>query len=307
MTIREFEKKIEAFLIHLEVERNLSEHTVRAYSSDLNDFLHFWKQASKEDQKHLSFRQMLERYLVSLYYKKIDKSSIARKYSCFSSFSKFLKIYGINLELNLKRPRINKKLPVYLSVDEIFHVLDTVSDEALPTRHPIRDKAIFELLYASGIRCSELVNITIKDMNLKEKLVRIRGKGNRERISLFGTKAQKKIKQYIKKERAPIIEYTEALFLNQRGQKMTTRSIQRIFEMFRSFLQIDKHVTPHKIRHSFATHMLNQGTDLRVVQELLGHKTLSSTEKYTHVSLDDLAQLCDEIHPIHTMIKKDGE
>src|SRR5579872_1798261 len=307
MTCEEYSQKIDAFLIHLEVERNLSPHTIRAYASDLRHFLQFWQNASEEDKKHLPFRQHLERYLVSLYYKKIDKNSIARKYSCFTSFTKFLKTCGIVINLELKRPRIAKKLPVYLSVDEIFHVLDKVPDKALPTQHPIRDKAIFELLYATGIRCSELVAIRIRDLDLKEKVIRIQGKGNKERIALFGQKAHEKLLEYIKRERAPIMDQSEAFFLSQRNNPMNTRAIQRIFEMFRSFLNIDKHVTPHKIRHSFATHMLNQGTDLRVVQELLGHKTISSTEKYTHVSLDDLTKICDELHPIHSMIKKEGE
>lgn len=307
MTQEEYAQKIEAFLTHLKVERNLSSHTVRAYASDLNHFLVFWKSAPETDKKHLSFRQMLERYLVSLYYKKIDKATIARKYSCFTSFTKFLKIYGITIELDLKRPRIDKKLPIFLSVDEIFHVLDDVSDKALPTRHPIRDKTIFELLYATGMRCSELVAIRIQDIDFNQKTIRIQGKGNRERLALFGEKAKQKVKQYLAKERSIVGDPTDPLFLNQRNGKMTTRSIQRIFEMFRAFLHINKQVTPHKIRHSFATHMLNQGTDLRVVQELLGHKTLSSTEKYTHVSVDDIAQVCDELHPINDMIKKNRE
>lgn len=307
MTCEEYAHKIDAFLTHLEVERNLSMHTIRAYSGDLKHFLAFWQNTSEQDRKHLSFRQQLERYLVSLYYKKIDKNTIARKYSCFTSFTKFLKTCGIIINLELKRPRIAKKLPVYLSVDEIFHVLDKVPNSALPTQHPIRDKTIFELLYATGIRCSELVNIRIRDLDLKQKVIRIQGKGNKERIALFGQKAQDKLMEYLKRERAPIMSQNDAFFLSHRGNQMTTRSIQRIFEMFRSFLNIDKHVTPHKIRHSFATHMLNQGTDLRVVQELLGHKTISSTEKYTHVSLDDLTRVYDELHPIHDMIKKDGD
>ncbi len=307
MTPHEFKEKLDAFLIHLEVERNLSKHTIRAYQSDLNHFLIFWKKVPKEDQKNLTFRQILDRYLVSLYYNNIDKATIARKYSCFMSFTKFLKTYGITIDLQLKRPRLDKKLPVYLSVEEIFHVLDTVSDSELPTKHPIRDKAIFELLYATGIRCSELVTITIKDMDHKQKLIRIHGKGNKERLVLFGKKAKQKLKEYLFKERPVVLDQNEPLFINNRNKALTTRTIQRIIAMFRSFLKLDKHITPHKIRHSFATHLMNQGADLRVVQELLGHKTVASTEKYTHVSLEDLTRLCDEIHPIHAMIKNDSD
>ncbi|HLE76534.1 MAG TPA: site-specific tyrosine recombinase/integron integrase [Candidatus Babeliales bacterium] len=305
MTIKEFLEKKETFLIYLEVERNLSAHTIRAYEGDLRAFIHFWQtKISQEEQEKLGLRQIMERYLVSLYYLKIDKRSIARKYSTFASFAKFLKTYGITIELDLKRPRITKKLPVFLSIDEIFYLLDSIKPEDLPSRSPIRDQSILELLYATGIRCSELVAIRFKDINMQEKTVRIQGKGNKERMVLFGQKAKNKIQEYLLKERLPVEHHDQALFVNNRNQKLTTRSIQRIIEMFRTFLKIDKQLTPHKIRHSFATHLLNQGTDLRVVQELLGHKTIASTEKYTHVSLDDLTRMCNDIHPVKRMLKK---
>ncbi len=305
MTIQQFLEKKDAFLVHLEVERNLSIHTIRAYEGDLRAFITFWQtKVSKEEQEKLGFRQIIERYLVSLYYLKIDKRSIARKYSTFTSFAKFLKTYGITLDLDLKRPRITKKLPVFLSVDEIFYLLDSVKEKDLPSRSPIREKAILELLYATGIRCSELVGIRFKDINMQEKTIRIQGKGNKERIALFGQKAKNKIQEYLLKERLPAEHHDQALFVNNRNQALTTRSIQRIIEMFRKFLKIDKQLTPHKIRHSFATHLLNQGADLRVVQELLGHKTIASTEKYTHVSLEDLTRMCNDIHPIKRMLKK---
>lgn len=305
MTIAEFIEKKDAFLIYLDVERNLSPHTARAYEGDLRAFLEFWKtKIPTEEQERIGLRQIMERYLVSLYYLKIDKRSIARKYSTFASFAKFLKTYGIALDLDLKRPRITKKLPVFLSIDEIFYLLDSIKPEDLPSRSPIRDQAILELLYATGIRCSELVAITCKDMNMQEQTIRIQGKGNKERMALFGKKAKHKVQEYLLKERMPVQHHDEHLFVNNRNKGLTTRSIQRIIEMFRTFLKIDKQLTPHKIRHSFATHLLNQGTDLRVVQELLGHKTIASTEKYTHVSLEDLTQMCNDIHPIKRMLKK---
>lgn len=304
MKVEEFEHHKDAFLLHLQSERNMSEHTLRAYRGDLQQFLDFWLHTSDQDKKHLAVRQIIERYLVSLFYKKISKSSIARKFSCFTSFEKFLEPRGIELSLNLKRPRIDQKLPIYFSVDEIFHLLDSINNEDLPTRHPIRDKAIFELLYATGVRCSELVNICIADIDMDGKAIRIMGKGKKERIVLFGLKALEKIQAYCKYERPVVEDQNEPLFMNYRYGKLTSRSVQRIIKMFRAFLPIDRQLTPHKLRHSFATHLLNQGADLRAVQELLGHKTLSSTEKYTHVSLENLAQLCDNIHPINGMIKK---
>ena len=304
MKKEEFEQHKEAFLSYLKVERNLSEHTLRAYYSDLHQFIDFWSGLPEYDVKNLGLRQIIERYLVALFYKKINKSSIARKFSCFTSFERFLANRGIELNLNLKRPRIDKKLPVYFSVDEIFHLLDTITNEALPTRHPVRDKTIFELLYATGVRCSELVNICVQDIDMDAKTIRVLGKGKKERIVLFGDKAQKKIMEYYKAERPEVENQQEPLFLNYRYEKLTSRSVQRIIKMFRSFLQIERPLTPHKLRHSFATHLLNQGADLRAVQELLGHKTLATTEKYTHVSLENLSKMCENIHPINKMINK---
>jgi site-specific recombinase XerD len=298
MNIELFSEKLRAFITYLEVERNLSEHTLRAYSSDLHQFLTFGKSLSEDDQEHLDMRQVIERYLVHLFYKKIDKCSIARKFSCFKSFERFLHTQGIELNLKLTRPRLDKKLPLYLSVDEIFHLLDKVEDADLPSKFPMRDKTMFELLYATGIRCSELIGIKLEDINMDEKAIRIFGKGKKERIVLFGDKAKERIIAYLTQERPIAMNRKEYLFVNYRGGQLTSRSIQRIFEMFRKFLQLERHITPHKIRHSFATHLLNMGTDLRVVQELLGHKTLSSTEKYTHVSLQDLTRMCDEKHPM---------
>jgi site-specific recombinase XerD len=304
MKIEEFEQHKDAFLTHLQKERNLSEHTLRAYFLDLQQFITFWANLSEQDKDNLTLRQVIERYLVALFYKKITKSSIARKFSCFTSFERFLQTRGIELNLNLKRPRIDKKLPIHFSVDELFHLLDSIKNEALPTRHPLRDKAIFELLYATGVRCSELVNICIADVDMKEKTIRILGKGKKERMVLFGDKAREKIKNYCAVERPEIQNQQEALFLNYRYEKLTSRSVQRIIKMFRSFLPIERQLTPHKLRHSFATHLLNQGADLRAVQELLGHKTLATTEKYTHVSLEKLSQLCESAHPINAMLKK---
>jgi|SRR4030095_1983319 integrase/recombinase XerC len=304
MKKEEFEQHTNAFLLYLKVERNLSEHTLRAYYLDLHQFIVFWTALPEYDVKNLGLRQIVERYLVSLFYKKINKSSIARKFSCFTSFERFLKNRGTDLNLNLKRPRIDKKLPIYFSVDEIFHLLDTIKNEALPTSHPIRDKTIFELLYATGVRCSELVNICIQDIDMDAKTIRVFGKGKKERMVLFGEKAQKKIIEYYVSERPAIENQQEPLFLNYRYEKLTPRSVQRIIKMFRSFLHIERPLTPHKLRHSFATHLLNQGADLRAVQELLGHKTLATTEKYTHVSLENLSKLCEKIHPINAMINK---
>lgn len=303
MILTEFLAHQEEFITHLDVEKNLSQHTLRAYTGDLKGFTDFWLSLDTEAKENLPMRQVIERYLVSLFYKKLDKSSIARKFSCFKSFEKFLRSKGIVLNLKLKRPRIDKKLPTYLSVDEIFFLLDKVPDSELPTKKPLRDKAIFELMYATGVRCSELTAIRIGDVDMQNKTIRIKGKGKKERLVLFGEKAKTTLIAYFEHERPRALNQSEPLFMNNRGTHFDPKSIQRIFQMFRQFLPIDRPITPHKIRHSFATHLLNQGADLRVVQELLGHASLASTEKYTHVSLDDLARVCDTTHPLKTIKK----
>jgi integrase/recombinase XerC len=301
MTCKEFEDQKDIFIIYLSAERNFSEHTVRAYESDLNQFILFWEKLP--DSEHLTTRQIIERFLVSLFHKKISKNTIARKFSCFTSFALFLQKSGTDLKLNLKRPRQERKLPVYISVQEMIHLLDTVKNEELSTTTPYRDRAILELLYATGVRCSELVNIRLCDINETEKTIRIFGKGKKERIVLFGVKAQERLQLYLAQERSHPQNSLEPLFLNTQLKKLASRSVQTIIAKFRPFLSSTHALSPHKIRHSFATHLLNKGADLRMIQELLGHATLATTEKYTHVSLDRLKQICNTIHPIHTFKK----
>jgi len=303
MLLNEFRDKTKEFLIYIDIEKNLSDNTQRAYKNDLSQFIKFWEAKSNQNID-ITLKEVISNFLVYMFHNKIDKSSIARKISCFKSFEKFLSTYGIKVNFNLLRPKIDKKLPIYLTIDEIFSLLDNINDNDLPTAMPLRDKAIFELLYATGIRCSELVNIKMCDIDMNDKIIRVMGKGKKERPVLFGQKAKIKLLQYIETERSQTAGIQEKLFLNNKNQALTPRSIQRIIAMFRQFLKIERQITPHKLRHSFATHMLNQGVDLRVIQELLGHKSLSSTEKYTHVTTTELAQLCDDLHPINNMLKK---
>lgn len=153
------------------------------------------------------------------------------------------------------------------------------------------------------MRCSELCSIEMHDIDLENKVIKIYGKGRKERLALFGSKAKERLEQYLKYERRRVVDYKEKLFVNSQGEPLTPRTIQRIILMFRRFLKGNKLVTPHKIRHSFATHLLNSGADLRVVQELLGHQTLASTEKYTHVTGTRLAEIYDTMHPLSVMKK----
>lgn len=190
-------------------------------------------------------------------------------------------ITQIPLQLPLMRPRFEKKPIEYLSVDEIFFLLDTLSAEQMPTPFPARDKAIFELLYTTGMLCSELVNIRIKDLNFTDKTITIHLSNKKGRVTIFGSACEKKLLHYISKERIEIKNPAEFLFLNYRNEPLTTRSIQRICGMFKDFLPTKRAITPHILRHSFAAHMLNQGADLKTMKELLGHRSLQSTARYT--------------------------
>lgn len=302
--LNEFKERKSEFLLHLKVEKNLALNTLLAYNSDLEQFISFWLHMPGEEKKHLTLRQLLERFLISLYYKKIDKSSIARKLSCFKSFERFLKTQGITVSLKFARPRFKQKLPVFLSVDEIFYLLDTVKESDMPTKLPKRDKAILELLYATGMRNAELVSVKFKDLDMENKCIRIVGKGNKERVVLFGEKAKAKLLEYFTYERPKPISNDASIFITARGKPIDPTLVQNVLAMFRKFLAVDRALSPHKIRHSFATHMLNQGADLRVIQELLGHRSLSSTERYTHVSSAKLSIVCDTLHPLNFLKKR---
>jgi integrase/recombinase XerC len=228
---------------------------------------------------------------------------LARKLSCLRALQRFLQTRDCSLSLDIKNPKLEKKLPTTLTVDEVFYLLDTLKPDQLPTKSPYRDRAIFELAYATGVRCSELVSIQLEHINFDEKIIKVLGKGRRERMVLFGSKCKESLKLYLERER-PILAVDDLerhLFLNKNGGQLTARSVQRIFEMYRKFLKVQRKLTPHKIRHSFATHLLNEGADLRVIQELLGHKNLATTEIYTHVSSQQLAKMCDEKHPLNSL------
>jgi len=304
MTLEMFKEKVKEFLSFMEIEKNVSYNTFRAYRADLSQIVDFWEHVLKsEPSAPHEIRGVIKRYIHSLFFKKITKASLARKISCLRSIGTYLRNEGINININFKAPRVERKIPTVLTVDEVFYLLDEIKVDDLPSKFPYRDKAILELLYATGVRCSELVNIKLQDIDFNNKSIMIFGKGRKSRMVLFGEKAKSVINKYLEKERAFTMnsKNSDYLFLNYVGEKITTRSIQRICEMFRKFLKVDKKITPHSIRHSFATHLLNQGADLRVVQELLGHKIISTTEIYTHVSSADLAKMCDDSHPLNNM------
>lgn len=297
LALQEFVKLQQRFIDFLRLQRNLSACTLRSYQSDLSQLQEFWE---KHQVPNLDFKQVLQRFAIALNYKKeLSNASIARKLSCLRSFTNFLNRQGINLQWESRSPKVKRKLPCVLSTQEISHLLDKVNYQDLGWPFPARDKAIFELLYATGMRCSELVSLKVNQVNFDNNSIILCGKGDRQRLVLFGKTAQQSLNQYLEKERIQLTSKggSNYLFLNYNGCSLTSRSIQRILENFRQQLPSGKILTPHTLRHSFATHMLSAGADLRVVQELLGHKSLVATEIYTQVSVQELAQFFEQHHP----------
>lgn len=299
MTKKEFEQQKNQFINFLREEKQRSSNTWRAYQGDLNQFFTFWQELDAQTETltnplHNALTETdigagvrpetpigtaLEKFLHTRAKSDIDKSSIARKVSCFNSFKKFLKSQQITVNCSIKRPAINLKTPQTLSVEHMSYLLDQIPDDALPTKRPLRDKAILELLYATGVRVSELVQIELGAISLTHKSIIIRSKRAKERVVFFGTAAHNRIKLYLETERPVSYNPHECLFVNYQNGPLTTRSVQRICAMFRPFL-IKNQLTPCLLRHSFANHMLSSGADLGLVQELLGHKTQISTQRY---------------------------
>jgi len=290
----------EDFMTYLDVERNSAHNTYKSYQYDLNQLFTFWKLLEKKQEKVLELQVVLEAFFMDLYKKGIQKSSIGRKVACFKSFEKYMQSCNVNIYLRLTIPRIEKKLPVYVTLDEITYLLDGVSNENLKSERPVRDKTILELLYATGVRCSELCGIKLRDIDFDQKTILITGKGDKQRIVLFGNKAKERILAYIQSERIIDMhkEVIDFLFVTQLGASLQERTVQRILNRFSKVLGSKKEITPHKIRHSFATHLLNAGMDLRALQELLGHSSLATTERYTHISAKDLKELYAHLNPL---------
>lgn len=294
----------EKFLEYCVYERSFSPASVRAYTNDFDQFQSFWEKLN-ETKPHM-YTEAQDLYLQELYFRKAARATLTRRLSCYNSFGKFIERFGISTRY-FKVPRREKKLPSFLSEKEIIHLLDKIPIKELNTKSPARDMAIIELLYSTGIRSFELCNIKMEDINIDDCLIRIKGKGARDRMVVFGRRAKKRIKKYIKKERASkgISEY---LFLNNSHQakqhKLDTRTVHRIINNFKPFLTQNKRIAPHMLRHTFATHMMNKGMDVRMIQSLLGHNNINTTENYTHVSMDKLKNTCELINPLNDFKKK---
>ncbi len=285
---------LESFIKHLSDERNYSEHTVKAYRGDLENFRDF---LLKEEKKIEDADIATISAYVSTLYGKNSPSSVERKVSAIRSFFSYLVRKGLvtqNPAKLVRTPKKEKHLPVFLSVDEVFNLVDVKDSEKNPLR--VRDRAILELLYSSGLRVSELAGATLADLSMGEAIIRVRGKGNKERIVPVGSKALSALGEYLD-IRGALRPASNRIFLNSRGGGITTRSLARIIKKYGLVSGISKNVSPHVLRHSFATHLLAGGADLRAIQEMLGHASLSTTQRYTHLSVERIMEVYDKTHP----------
>lgn len=277
----------------LKYERNYSNHTIRAYQNDLFEFYSFLESREMELENVRSVD--LNLFLLSLYNKN-SKSTVSRKLTTLRSFFTFLVSKGFvknNPAKLIPLPKKEKNLPVFLSVDEAFKLVQSAELNGVLFK---RDKAILELLYSTGLRVSELANIKILDVDRSEHVIKVIGKGSKERIVPYGSKADDAVTQYLK-SRYELKPKDDYLFLNNRGIRLSTRSIERIVKKYGILSGISKKISPHSLRHSFATHLLGSGADLRSIQELLGHSSLSTTQKYIHTSIEELMKIYDKTHP----------
>ena len=278
---------------------NVSPHTLSAYASDLGQFLEYFSPPGAEPPAPREFEVWkIREWLGDLYQRKLTAISMRRKLSALRAFFRFLAREGA-IELNparlVRMPKAPLRLPQVMTEEQVNGLLDGVIAGKLERRHPARDVAIFEFLYGCGLRVSELVGLNLNDIDRGERWLRIRGKGRKERQVPYGAKAEAALERYLPERKATPAE--TAVFLNHRGGRLTRRGVELIVKLYATYLSGDSSVHPHSFRHAYATHLLADGADLRAIQELLGHARLSTTQKYTQVSLTDLIAVYDRAHP----------
>lgn len=298
-------ENIDGFMAHLRVEKSASPLTLISYKKDLDQFFDFLAQSrglGREDltTEVLNHRSVRE-YITNMQTQDLSTATMARKLAALRSFVKYLcreNVLTGNPIANVATPKLEKKLPRFLYPVETVMLIEAPDTS---TVRGIRDRAILETLYAAGVRVSELVGINLADLDLGEQWIRIRGKGGKERLAPIGEPARKALIDYLNKSRPYQCQGQavpqEALFLNKAGERISTRSIRNIINKYVEQLAMNQRVSPHTLRHTFATHLLNGGADLRAVQELLGHVKLSTTQIYTHLTKDRIKMIHDETHP----------
>jgi integrase/recombinase XerC len=289
-------RAVDDFIRHLR-ERNASAHTIKAYTGDLSEFATYAGPRDWNDIDHIAIRGFLAR----LYEKGLSKTSVARSLAAVRSLYRWLAQEGI-VEQNpaklVATPKLPKKLPRVPTIDEMNSVLDGQMPEV--AAFPERDRMMLELLYGCGIRNSELIGINLDDIRLSAEAILIRGKGKKERYAPFGDSVKNALAAYLPARRALLAETcrnTAALLINRRGGRLTTRSVGRIIKKIAVAKGLSPDVHPHTLRHAFGTHMLEEGADLRAIQELLGHERLATTQRYTQLSMKHVLQVYDRTHP----------
>ena len=305
-------EQLRPFLDHLRLNRNLSRHTVRAYGSDLSQFLafaaaHLGREPRVGDLGH----RLVRDFLADTYERRQASSSSARKLAAVRTFARHLRREGL-LEDDpgtlLSPPKVERRMPAHMAVDEVTALL-AAPDAGTPLG--LRDRAILELFYASGLRLSELVGLDLEDVNLSGRMVRVLGKGGKERIVPFNPAAAAAIREYLPARRGivsrahrgatpdggPAPRTSDPLFVNYRGGRLSSRSVGRMVRRCVTRVGAQRGISPHALRHSFATHLLERGADLRAIQELLGHARITTTQRYTHVSAAQITELYRRTHP----------
>lgn len=292
------DKLIEEFLSYITVERGMANNTISSYKRDLGKFFGYLK-AQKIDSVEDVSRQMITSFMLSERDKNMSPNSVSRELACIKSFFKFLvKENKIKEDVAniIESPKLWKKLPSTLSIDEVESLLrgPNIRDWL-----GIRDRSCLELMYATGMRVSEIVSLKMNDLNMEIGFVKCIGKGSKERIIPFGKKARESILRYMDKSRPRFLKNmtSNILFLTRRGRPMSRQTFWKIIKKYARSAGIRKRITPHSLRHSFATHILERGADLRVVQEMLGHSDISTTQIYTHVTKDRLKSIHQKFHP----------
>jgi integrase/recombinase XerC len=295
-----FEQGIQEFIKYIKTERQYAAHTIKAYSEDLHQLYESLQNRQRQSFIELESisKQVLQHYLTSLMRHGMAKRSVARKLATIKAFFKHMVRTGRikqNPAVCLIFPKLDKHLPLFLTEHEVKNALDSISSD---TREGARDRAILELFYGTGIRVSELVRIDGPDIELSKGLLRVTGKGSKDRILPLGRQCLRFLNDYLKKrpQFKPVPDET-ALFLNRSGKRLTERGIQNIVRRWLEQVSAKTKLSPHILRHSFATHLLDRGADLRAVKDLLGHESLTTTQVYTHLTVEHLKRIYDQAFP----------
>jgi len=307
-----FSPLVRQFLDYLKLEKHFSDYTVKSYGADLIQFGQFLMgeigashgatMTGTQDERQLACEPLtIREFLAYLYAQNYTKSTTARKLATLRSFYKFLIRRGVvstNPLATIRTPKQEKRLPKCLDLEQVQKLLDAPGDNDLLSA---RDKAMLEVLYSSGIRVSELVELEMADMDLTEGVLRVKGKGRKERLTPIGSQAIRAVQRYFELRstdmRSQQGNHGSRVFLNKHGEPLSTRSVRRKLDKYLVSAGLDPGISPHTLRHSFATHLLNNGADLRSVQELLGHQSLSTTQIYTHLTTSRMKEVYDSAHP----------